>query len=107
MKISEKILSSFKATQSIKATAREAGCSWMRVVKILSSNGVVINDTHEKILSLAESGKDAAEIASQLSLSEKTVKAYLPAVRPVYGEDLTKNAKKIRKCRERKREKGE
>lgn len=97
-----RIISVFDQTQSIKATAKECGCSWNRVVKILSSSGIVINDTHQIILDLHAKGKAAEEIARQTGYSLKTVQSYLPATRPFYGIDISENAKAIKRCRDRK-----
>ena len=74
----------------------------MRVVKVLSSNNIIINDTHREILLLYEKGTSVGELAKSPGLNIKTVKAYLPAVRPVYGEDLSANAERRKKCRNKK-----
>ena len=105
MKLDEIILESYKINRSVKATAKNTGCSWNRVVKSLSSCGVVINDTHRMILEAHESGMSINGIAKQLGVNAKTVQAYLPRVRPVYGESTTVNAQRIKMCREKKREK--
>lgn len=96
------ILTIFRETQSIKAVERKTGCSWPRVVKILSSNGVVINEIHAQILKLHEEGRTPEEIAKQVSRGVKTVQAYLPKTRPYYRIEPSKNAERIRRCRERK-----
>lgn len=100
--IINEILQTFNRTQSIKATAKETGCSWQRVVKILSSNAVHINDTHAVILQMHKEGKTIAEIAKEMGISVKTVNAYLPAVRPYYNIDPSDNAIRIKKCRNKK-----
>ena len=105
MKLDEIILESYKINQSVKATAKDTGCSWHRVVKSLSSCGVLINDTHRMILEAHESGMSVSGIAKQLGISVKTVQAYLPRVRPVYGESTTVNAQRVRECRERRKRK--
>lgn len=97
------ISESFKKNGSVKATRAETGYSWNRIVKSLSSNGIIINDNHRKILELKEIGWDANKIAHQLGLSVNTVKSYLPRTRPVYGENQSANAKEIKKWREKKK----
>lgn len=92
MGIVNEVLKAFDRTQSVKATAKETGCSWNRVVKILSSNGIIINDTHKLILRLKKEGKTVSEIAKETGHSEKTVSAYLPAKRPDYNTNLSVNA---------------
>ena len=69
--IVEDILESYGNTQSIKATAKEAGCSQNRVVKILSSNGVIVNDIHSTIMGLYEKGMNAQEISKQIRAKRK------------------------------------
>ena len=103
MSIDKDIYDAFRSTGSVRETAKEIGCSWNRVVKSLSSSGVVISNTHGVILDMHEAGMNAQKIARQLSLNVKTVQAYLPRVRPVYGENRSKNAVKINKWREKKK----
>lgn len=100
--IIEDVLRAYNDTQSIRQTAKETGCSWQRVVKILSSNGVVINQMHRIILMLYEEGKSPEEIAKQIGYNEKVVKAYLPRKRPYYGVNPSDNAKAIKRCRKSK-----
>lgn len=84
---------------SVKAVSERTGCSWNRVVKSLSTSGVVINQTHALILNYYEKGLSPSEIANQMEINVKTTQAYLPRVRPVYGENLSKNALKIKRWR--------
>lgn len=95
MSIDKDIYDSYRSLGSIKKTAKHVRCSWNRVIKSLSSSGEVINDTHKIILDLYESGMTSEQIAKQVGISAKTVQAYLPRVRPVYGENRSKNAVKI------------
>ena len=101
MTIVDNILNEYKKSESIKATAQNTGCSWNRVVKVLSSNGILINNTHRRILELHEEGFPTKEIAKKLGMNEKTIKSYLPRQRPYYGVDMSENAKRIKKCREK------
>lgn len=101
--IDEEILKAFNKSGSVKGTAEEIGCSWNRVIKSLSSSGIVINDTHEIVLDLYESGMTPDQIAKQMGINIKTVQAYFPRVRPVYGENRTKNATKISEWRNRRK----
>lgn len=103
MSIDKDIYDAFRSTGSVSKTSKEIGCSWNKVVKSLSSSGVVLSDTHSAILDMRKSGMSVQEIARQLSLNVKTVQAYLPRVRPVYGENRSKNAVKINKWREKKK----
>lgn len=60
----DEIISCYEQTLSIRETAKRVNCSWNRVVKILSSNGIIINDTHKMILDLYDKGKTLDEIAA-------------------------------------------
>ena len=101
--VDREILNAFNDTGSVKGTVEKTGYSWNRVVKSLSSSGIVINDTHKIILDLHESGMTPDQIAKQMGINIKTVQAYLPRVRPVYGEDRSKDAKRIKEWRDRKK----
>ncbi len=102
MDIINEIIQTYNKTQSIRATAKETGNSWNRVVKILSSNGVIINDTHELILRMQKEGKTISEIAKVTGHNTRTVSAYLPATRPYYNVNLSDNAKRIKNWRAKK-----
>ena len=102
--IDEEILKAFNKSGSVKGTVEKTGYSWNRVVKSLSSSGIVINDTHEIILDLCESGMTPDQIAKQLGINVKTVQAYLPRTRPVDGENRSKNATRINEWRNRRKE---
>lgn len=101
--VDQEILNAFNDTGSVKGTVEKTGYSWNRVVKSLSSSGIVINDTHEIILDLCESGMTPDQIAKQLGINIKTVQAYLPRTRPVYGENRSKNATRINEWRNRRK----
>lgn len=101
MSIDQEILEAYKILKSVKAVCHDTGSSWNRIVKSLSSSGVVINETHTLILKYHEEGMSLAEIAKQVGVSVKTVQAYIPRVRPVYGENLSPNALRIKKSREK------
>lgn len=98
--IIENMIKAFKETESIRAASRVAGCCWQRTVKILTSNGIVINEKHKLILELHEKGKSPEEIAKQIGCTVRTVKAYLPPKRPCYMINQSENAKMIKQWRE-------
>lgn len=95
-------VAAFSRTGSINKTALEIGCSQHRTRKILSSEEIILNETHAAILRLYADGLNAAEISSKLSISEGVIKSYLPAVRPYYKMHRSKNAIRIMKCRQKK-----
>ena len=97
--IDEQIKELYDELGSVKAVSKLTRYSWNRVVKSLSSSGIMINPTHALILDYREKGLTPLQIANQMEISVKTVQAYLPRVRPVYGENLSKNALKIKRWR--------
>lgn len=99
----KKICKTYEKEGGIKATSKVLGISWNRVVKVLSSEGYILNDNHEVILDLHSQGKSVEEISAEVGLSTKTVQAYLPAQRPYYNYKQSKNALKIKACRQRKK----
>lgn len=95
------ILLSWNEHGSIKGVVKDLGCTQQKVMKTLASERIIINDTHEKILDYHNQNMNAEQIAELMQMNVKTVKAYLPRVRPVYNEDVSDNAMRIKKCRER------
>lgn len=98
----EIIISAFSQEGSIRQAVAKTGYSWNKIVKTLSTAGIVCNDRHRKILELYSAGKPVEEIAGRLGISVRTVACYLPRIRPVPGYCETVNAQRIRKCRGRK-----
>lgn len=98
------IINTYDSLQSVRATSKNTGYSWNKVVKTLSSNGYVLSETHAEIMNKYENGRSVEEIAKEIGINVKTVQAYIPRKRPVYNEDMSDNALKIKKCRERKQE---
>lgn len=66
----KKILESYKILQSVKATAKDTGYSWNRVLKTLSSNGYILSETHAEILDKFKAGRSVDEIAKEMSLNK-------------------------------------
>lgn len=102
MDIDSQILNLYTSLGSVKAVSLKTGYSWNKITKSLSSNGIVINDIHRLILDLYDNDMTVDEISKQLKINKKTVQSYLPRVRPVYGQNLSKNAIKIKKWRNKK-----
>ena len=53
----EKILSAFEEKQSITGVHKITGYNWQQIAKVLSTYGIVANDTHEIILNLSSFSK--------------------------------------------------
>ncbi|MCC3349712.1 hypothetical protein [Ruminococcus albus] len=87
---------------SIRGTARQLEISWNRVVKVLSTEGYILNNKHKQIIILHNQGLSIQEIADKVKLSAKTVQSYVPARRPYYKYKQSKNAKKIAQWRAKK-----
>ena len=104
----KKILEIYEEENSVAATARRAGTNYQVVNRVLITNGIIPPGNAEIVAKLTERGYTRAEIAKELGIAEKSLKTYLPYDRHSYvvGEK-TKNAEKIRHCRERKKEKNE
>ena len=73
MNSDERILESFRQNNSVRQIVKETGFSWNKVVKSLSSNNIIINETHRLILELWAAGNDIKYISKQVGVSEKTV----------------------------------
>ena len=104
MKIDEEILDAYKVLKSVRAVYKQTRYSWNRIVKSLSTSGIVINETHALILKYYKNGMPPSEIAKQVGVNIKTVQSYLPRIRPVYGENRSKNAIQIAEWRIKKGE---
>lgn len=98
---SQEIIAAYSRIGSITGVVRSLGVSYHRVRKVLSTNGYVLNEYHERILKLHKAGASWEEIAEDVGLSAATVRSYLPGVRPTYGDELSNTTAW------RKRKKGE
>ena len=103
MNEADKILETYNKLGSVKATRIECGVSEHRIRKVLTAKGIVLNDTHQTILTLHEHGKSPEEIAEQVGLSKSVVQSYLPPKRPLYRIDQSENALHIAEWRARKK----
>lgn len=81
---SQEIIAAYSRIGSITGVVRSLGVSYHRVRKVLSTNGYVLNEYHERILELHRAGASWEEIAADVGLSVATVRSYLPGVRATY-----------------------
>lgn len=101
-KIYEQVIKDFKKTGSVKKTANNVGTTLVRAQKILITEGLWSSTTSENVGRLYAEGLTVSEIACKLVVSEKTVQAYLPYTRGIYGgEDCSYDAKKSKDYRTR------
>lgn len=99
----EKIVYAYKQCESIKGTANKLNISMYRVRKVLTGEGIILNDIHRKILEYYSQGYSMEEIASMVNLSIAVTRSYLPPKRPIYKANRSANAIKIANWREKKK----
>ena len=97
----QEILSYWNSIKSVRGVAIKLGISWQRVIKGLSSLGIIVNNTHAKITQYHKEGKSANEIADLMNMNVNVVKAYLPRNRPQYKVNQSKNALAVQRSKER------
>ena len=98
----ERVLIIYDALMSINATAKVLGVSGKTVMKVLVSNGVYPTEQAELANRLAKT-LTVEEIANRLTITPKTVRAYLPYTKGTYlTSDKSPNARRIASCRARK-----
>ena len=103
MSITERILEVYEETHSVKSTVKKTGCSWNKIVKTLSSEGIIINKTHALILEMYRKNISPDNIPKEIGCSKRTVMAYIPRKRPVYNENQSENALRIKRSRAKKK----
>lgn len=54
----KEILSYWDSIKSVRGVAIKLGISWQRVIKSLSSLGIIVNNTHAKITQYHKEGKN-------------------------------------------------
>lgn len=97
----QEILSYWNSIKSVRGVAIKLGISWQRVIKSLSSLGIIVNNTHAKITQYHKEWKSANEIADLMNMNVNVVKAYLPRNRPQYKVNQSKNALAVQRSKER------
>ena len=91
---------------SYRQIACELDMSVSKIIKLLITGGVYYSDICRKINMLYASGKTIPEIQKSLNISRASVQAYLPYKKCVYNaKELSLNAERIRRYRQRKRAK--
>ena len=98
----QRILEAYRESQTLNGIRKITGCSWQRIAKTLSTEGIIVNETQSVVINLYQQGKHPSDISSETGFSLSTVMAYLPRVRPAYMENRSKNAMRIEKCRRKK-----
>ncbi|WNX85810.1 helix-turn-helix domain-containing protein [Agathobaculum sp. NTUH-O15-33] len=89
---------------AMKKISRRVGISEQKVRKILITLGQYSTSQSSNIQDMYARGMSIKEIASALNMAENTILSYLPYQKGAYNAEYpTKNALKIRRCREKKR----
>lgn len=105
METSDKVISAYKITGSIRAAAQAANVTSQKARKILISAGLYTTETISYCIKRREEGASEKVIAGELGIGEKAVKSMLPYSKGEYNlETPSKNAAAIRRHRERKGE---
>lgn len=99
------VVKAYNAGMSIKEIAGWNHVNGHKIIKLLVTAGVYTSDTYDKIKNMREEGKTEEEIANKLNLGKKAMNDYTPYKKGVYNsENLTENAKRIRKSREKRKD---
>lgn len=99
----EDVVAEYQKWNSIKETARRLDVDHGAVRKCLITHGLLETPLTQEIAELIAAGIPQKEIAEQLGISYSWVNANLPYERGIMiTPSQTDNAKRIRKCREKK-----
>lgn len=100
----EQVAEFYNGCESIKETARYFAVSEQKIKRFLITAGVYENEQSRAVIDLYKAGFTPEEIGERLKLSKSAVFSHLPYIKGQYMSDTpSKNAVRIRKCRERAR----
>ena len=71
----------YDETKSVKKVAERLNITKSRVIKVLSTEGYILNYKHNVIMEMHQNNEPVERIAEKVNLSVRTVKAYLPVYR--------------------------
>ena len=101
----KEILSEYNRTRSMKAVSRNLKISETVVHKVLVAYGVIDTPLTRRIAELRRIGLNQKQIAEMLEISTSCVNKNTPYERGTYlMPSKTKNAEKLRKWREKKKQ---
>lgn len=102
----EDVVAEYRKWESIKETARRLDVSHGVVRKCLITHGLFETPLTQEVAELIKGGVSQEEIAEQLGICPSWVNANTPYERGIMiTPSQTENAKRIRECRERKKNK--
>ncbi|MCC8138458.1 MAG: hypothetical protein LIO76_10495 [Clostridiales bacterium] len=95
--------SGYKEKKTLRQIAIDLDMNPIKVRKLLITAGVYQSDIADKVKELRAAGKKENEIMEMLNLSRASVNSYLPYKKAPYkAQELSANAERLRKYRERK-----
>ena len=104
----DEIVKRYRACESMKQVARELEVNHGVVRRLLITEGLISDERIEKAIAKRREVASLEEIAEVLHVKRNTVFNYIPYPSTCKRDwPKTKNAERIRRCRERKREKEE
>lgn len=92
----------YREKQEIKATADELELAPLKVKKLLITAGCLHYPETERILQLKQEGKTQEQIEELMGLGRASINSYLPYCRTPYKGELSQNAERVRRYKERK-----
>lgn len=97
------VIGLYHKTHSRKQVARELGLSEYRVRRILIDNGI-LSDYDAAIAAAIDAGDNLEDAARKFGVAPNTIRSHLPYIKGCYcTAPDSKNAQRIRKCREKKK----
>lgn len=99
----KRVVSVYSETESLRETASRCNISTGKARKILVTCGAYDSPIFRQISKLHTEGKNIKEISEIVKKSTQCVVSYVPYSRGERtGESQTENAKRIRRCRNKK-----
>lgn len=101
----KKVLDTYSARKSVRATAKELAVSHHTIIKCLVSNGIYPTKACADVHRLLAAGWSDDDICNALGVSHKMYHVYMPYSKGGYCTGARSvNAERIEKCRKRKRD---
>lgn len=105
--LQETVIRLYEKNLSLKEISRRTKTSEQKVRRILITVGLWSNPLTETIQQMSNDGKSVDEIAAELNMRHNAVLSYMPYIKCMYNAEYpSKNALKIRACKERKMQQG-
>ena len=103
--IEKTVLRLHEQGESLKGISRRTGISTYKACKILVNTGIAPTERAEEVQAMYKAGLSQSDIAKRLGVQKDTVQKYIPYMRGLQNSEYSsRNALRIRKCREKKLE---